>query len=390
MPSRRIPADHGGLDDERLPFPRRAQRSCHDGLRVAVARGAVVDAGARPRRRRAASARRSARRPAAPSSSSSGNETGAADAGVQPRHLRERQVLGKPSGRQPLAGTGQYREKGAAGRDADAGCRDRTTQRHAGAVERMFQQRGIAIRGPQEDRHLVEPHAAARLRDDPPRDLDAFAPFARAPKTTRRRPCDVAHRRLAPGRRDTAAAPTRSLSPFCSRTSGWTPKRRETIERRDVAERDGHEHRARARAGRSVAGAARIDSCARTRLHASIRARRRAARAALTTAAAQRVARRRALELPRRRIEQPGAIGRRGGGELLVEPFEERPQVAAAERQRRRRPAGHVRQPQFRERPRERPRETRAFARRARNSRARPRATPRTRRAPRPPPRRDR
>src|SRR5437867_1447137 len=72
---------------------------------------------------------------------------------------------------------GQQREEGAARRM-------RTSRAavepggDAGAAERMLEESGIALRRADEDRHLVEAHAAARLLQDASRDLDAFTPFA--------------------------------------------------------------------------------------------------------------------------------------------------------------------------------------------------------------------
>ena len=50
--------------------------------------------------------------------------------------------------------------------------------RHASARQRVLEQRNVPLRRADEDRYIVERHAAASLLQDPARDLDRFATFA--------------------------------------------------------------------------------------------------------------------------------------------------------------------------------------------------------------------
>ena len=73
---------------------------------------------------------------------------------------------------------GDEREKRAAGRMRAARAA-LEVHRHAGALERVLEQAGIVLRRAERDRHAIERHAAARLAQDPARDFDRLAAFAR-------------------------------------------------------------------------------------------------------------------------------------------------------------------------------------------------------------------
>ena len=104
------------------------------------------------------------------------------------RHLSQREVLGEPPRRQSVERAGDQGQKRPAGwmRAPRAALE---VHRHAGALERVFQQAGIVLRRAERDRHAIERHAAARLAQDPARDFDRLAPFTR-----RREQLDVVER----------------------------------------------------------------------------------------------------------------------------------------------------------------------------------------------------
>ena len=120
--------------------------------------------------------------------------------------------------------------------------------RNARALERVFQQTGIALRRPHEHRDLVERDARACLFEDAPCDFDAFAAFARS-----REEAHVA--RLLPSRR---LPSSEQIPPECDQVGGLRQAgrrggrgiedlrvdadRREPLERLDVAERHGDQH----------------------------------------------------------------------------------------------------------------------------------------------------
>ena len=165
-------ADHRRFDEQLLPPPGRAQRARHHAAALAFGRRRPslvlrlrIDRaiGRRQHRTRDLVGRRG---PAVRRRLTAG------------RHLRQRQVLGEPPGRQLLVRAGQQREKrpsrriGAARAAIEPGG-------NPGALQRVFEQPEVGVRRAEHDGHLIERHAARGLRHDAPRNLHAFAPFAR-------------------------------------------------------------------------------------------------------------------------------------------------------------------------------------------------------------------
>jgi hypothetical protein len=153
------------------------------------------------------------------------------------RHLAQREVLGEPSRRQPVERAGDQGKKRAAGW-MRAPCAALEVHRHAGALERVFQEPGIVLRRAERDRHAIERHAAASLAQDPARDFDRLAPFAR-----RREQLDFvernARRRHCLGKQVAAdATETGGLAAIEQR---WRRQRLERLDGRGIAGGDRHE-----------------------------------------------------------------------------------------------------------------------------------------------------
>ena len=171
MPARRIAADDRGLDDQRFPLPRRAQRAGNDGLlvrvgaisrtRLAVA-GRVVSTHATPE---TATSRRAAR--------TSGTCCGSSSCGTwaSERYSAKRR-----------AESFSHAHARMATKARPAGCGRRVPRSNqAGTPARVSacsSSADVPLRRADEHRHLVERHAAASLLQDPARDLDRFASFA--------------------------------------------------------------------------------------------------------------------------------------------------------------------------------------------------------------------
>ena len=193
MPALRIAADDRGLDDQRFPLPRRAQGTVDD--RVVFGGGAWLQpapSGAQSStfRRRGHAGRPAPRRPARRTRTRGGRRRAAA-----PGRGRGTRRSGAPR-------ASRRRRRGWRGRrgrpGADVGCRGRTRRGCLGprvlgsagsegpwrphAPEGVFEQARIAFRRADEDRDLVERHAALHLVEDPARDLDALAPSPGAEK----------------------------------------------------------------------------------------------------------------------------------------------------------------------------------------------------------------
>ncbi len=182
MPARRIAADDRGLDDQRFPLPRRPQRAGNDGLlvrvgaisrtRLAVAGRVVSTHGLRKRQHLVVRH----------------DYVGNVLRLVQLRDLGEREIFREAARRELLARACQDGDEGAA-RRMRASCAALEPGWHARARQRMLEQRDVPLRRADENRHVVERHAAPSLLQDPARDLDRFASFA-----WRREELDVAAR----------------------------------------------------------------------------------------------------------------------------------------------------------------------------------------------------
>ncbi len=92
-------------------------------------------------------------------------------------HLAERDVLGEAARRQAFGRAREQREKRAPRRVRRGGAA-REPRGHARAAERALEQAGIRARRAQDDGHLVEADAAARLLEHAARDLDGLAALA--------------------------------------------------------------------------------------------------------------------------------------------------------------------------------------------------------------------
>jgi hypothetical protein len=244
VPAFRIAADHGGLDDQRLPLPRRPERALDDGIifgrggirygrfatLLVVARRACRIAHRFRERQFLVITRR--------------HELGLVLDLVEARHLRERQVFREAARRQLLAGARQDREERAAARmrtpraAIEPGARAAVLVGDC-ALERVFEQADIPLRRPHEDRDLVERDTVARFVHDAARDLHALASLA-----GRGEEADVA-RRLPFGRlgsREQIPAECDEIAvPRLFEQLALEAERLQAIHRRDVAERHRHE-----------------------------------------------------------------------------------------------------------------------------------------------------
>ena len=176
-PPAREPADDGGLHEQAVPFPRRAQGALDHGsfvgIRRRLRRGLRRVEQRRLRRQGrtgehllGVGGRRPARR---------ARRRGAARGGR--RNLGQREILGEPAGGQPLGGAGEQGKERPAGRIGQARAAGEPG-RDARAAQRGLEVPGVDIRRPHQDGHAVEPHAARRLLQDAAGDLDALAPLA--------------------------------------------------------------------------------------------------------------------------------------------------------------------------------------------------------------------
>ena len=98
-------------------------------------------------------------------------------AGFGERHLAERDVFGESPRRQLLVRAGQQREQRAARRIGATGAAMKPGG-NAGALERVFEHAEIGLRRAQQDRHLIERHAARGFLHQASRDLDRLSAFA--------------------------------------------------------------------------------------------------------------------------------------------------------------------------------------------------------------------
>jgi len=92
--------------------------------------------------------------------------------------LTEREVFGEPPRRQVVEGAGDHREKRAPGRMRSPGAALEIGG-DAGTLERVLEQTDVLLRRPQRDRHPIEGDAPPRFVQNPARDLDRLAAFAR-------------------------------------------------------------------------------------------------------------------------------------------------------------------------------------------------------------------
>ena len=99
-------------------------------------------------------------------------------AGFVERHLAERHVFGEAARRQLLVRAREQREQRAAGRIGTPGAA-MEPRGNAGAIERVFEHAEIGLRRAQQDRHLIERHAARGFLQQASGDLDRLAAFTR-------------------------------------------------------------------------------------------------------------------------------------------------------------------------------------------------------------------
>ena len=231
----------------------------------------------------------------------------------------------------------------------------------------------VPLRRADEDRHIVERHAAASLLQDPARDLDRFATFA-----WRGEELDVAawlaFRRL---RRGEQIAPQRDeiVVSLLLQNLGQKAHRLQAIQRGGISERYGDEDVRTTGAVPRMRSDQRLDE---GRLHGRFE---------------RHVEQQQRLGLPGPGVveradggvEQPRPIGGRRRGELLIESLQQRRQIATAEWERRESMARHVREAQFLQCTGERAREAGRPRDWLRSTTARPRAGPRMLLAPIPP-----
>ena len=163
---------------------------------------------------------------------------------VAPRHLAERQVFGEAPRRQVVGRAGEQREEGPAGR-IRAPRAAREPGRHLGALERLFDRPPVALGRPDDDRHLVERHAAGRFVEDPARHLDRLARFARRREEPHAVVLD-AGRRLA-GEEEAADAGQRVGPGVVAHLDRRGERRRQQRQRPRVTGRNRGEHRCRPR-----------------------------------------------------------------------------------------------------------------------------------------------
>src|SRR6185436_4529569 len=96
-------------------------------------------------------------------------------------YLAKREVFGKPPRRQVVEGARHDREKRAPGRMGSSRAA-LEVGRHAGTLERVLEQTDVLLRRAQRNRHAIERDAATRFVQNPARDFDCLAPFARRGK----------------------------------------------------------------------------------------------------------------------------------------------------------------------------------------------------------------
>ena len=96
-------------------------------------------------------------------------------------HLSQRQIFREAFGREAFHRAAQHGEERSAGwmRAPQPSVEIR---RNGRAIERVLQHAHVLLRRPDEDRHLVEPHAARGLFQQPPRDLNALPSLSRRGK----------------------------------------------------------------------------------------------------------------------------------------------------------------------------------------------------------------
>ena len=172
-----LAADHGGLDQELLPPPRRAQRALDHRAVVGVALRRAAGVGWRGLRARG---RRDLRRRTQrfvlgrrPHRTIHRRRAGL----VERRHLAEREVLREPPRREPLERAVDQREERAP-RGVGPGRAPREPRGNAGPPQRHLEQRRVDLGRAQEHRHLVEGRPRPRLVEEAPRDLDRLPPLA--------------------------------------------------------------------------------------------------------------------------------------------------------------------------------------------------------------------
>ncbi len=165
---------HGGIDEQGLPAPRRADVGALDRRRRRR-RGRVrlLDAGEQIQQRELAGPECLVAR----GDEGRRRRIGPPGRRIAPRHLAERQVFGEAARRQVVGGAGEQRQEGAAGRIGPPRAA-REPGRHPGPLQRLLERPPVALRRPHDDRHPVEGHAARRLVEDPPGDLGRLTRLA--------------------------------------------------------------------------------------------------------------------------------------------------------------------------------------------------------------------
>ena len=275
---------------------------------------------------------------------------------VQPRHLRERQVLGEAPRGQVLARR-RRGSRGTRGRpDAGGACRDRTTRARSRA--RPAARGGARARaGRRSD--------PARARTPPSRRTARRGALpggcgARSRRIRVLRPAPKRSARRRPARAPAAASARRGSAAArrgrCRRSARAARARSPSDLRRSMVAMSpkGTVTRIEARGARCEARAARSALRDELELHGRVDRDVEQQQAGWKLEAGELEAGSRkpgsrklraatGRQRPRRRVEERGAIGGAGVGELLVEPLEQDGEVGAAQRQltraaRRRRP----------------------------------------------------
>ncbi len=165
-------ANHGRLDDQLFPFPRRPQRARNHRFVVGIERRVLGERGLLGRLRLFV-LERPRKEFVARDSVGSGLGLGLE---LDLRHLAEREVLVESLCRQSFDRARQQRDERPAGRigPANAAIEIRLD---AGACAGVLEKAEVVLRGPDEDGHLVERHAALRFVEHAAHDLDRLPAF---------------------------------------------------------------------------------------------------------------------------------------------------------------------------------------------------------------------
>ena len=227
------------------------------------------------------------------------------------------------------------------------------------AAEGVLEEADVTLRRTDKHRDLVKRHTPARFLDDPPRNLDALAPFTRRREqlhVSRRLPYGrLRSREQVPAERDQVAL-ARLLEQLA-----FQAERLQPIHRRDVAKRYGHERRGSMVEGRALLPGPR-SSMSEQRFDEGELARRVDRHVEEQQTRWKLEAGGRSLaECSCRRLEQRRAVGGAGGRELLIETLEKHGEVGAPQGQGAQAIDGHVCEAELLQRAGERAREARGL-----------------------------